>query len=272
MVSTWSKEERFGLSVAFVSHLLLILLLFLIRLDKPEEQRSAFIEVDFGQFQFGSPAEYAKEQNKQVQTSKVTSKNKSEQQPTENKRVTETNTSKSVDKTKPVVAPEQNEVIQSEDVVKTPETEKISPELTTKQQKRDEAVAPDVKKAEQEQQGALKTGDEEGLRGESNVKQGTGTDENKSAPFSLKWEGDIERVPQVQPLPRFTEDLEAVISIRFEVRPDGSVGRMIPIKKMNPDLEAEVKKTLRSWRFSRLPSGVPQVAQWGVITFRFVLE
>jgi len=272
MLKYWSQEERFGLTVAFVFHAILLLILLLIRLDKPEENRSAFIEVDFGQFQFGSPAEFAKEQNKHVQTSKVTSKNKSNEKPIENKPVNEQNTSKSVDKAKPVVAPTQEQNVESEDVVKTPDTEKISPDLTTKQQKREEAVAPDVKKAEDEKKGAEKTGDIEGLRGESNVKQGTGTDENKSAPFSLKWEGDIERIPQVQPLPSFSEDLEAVITIRFQVRPDGSVGQMIPIKKMNPDLEAEVKKTLSSWRFSRLPSGVPQQPQWGTITFRFVLE
>ena len=241
MLKYWSQEERFGLTVAFVFHAILLLILLLIRLDKPEENRSAFIEVDFGQFQFGSPAEFAKEQNKQVQTSKVTSKNKSNEKPIENKPVNEQNTSKSVDKAKPVSAPTQEQNVESEDVVKTPDTEKISPDLTTKQQKREEAVAPDVKKAEDEKKGAEKT-------------------------------GDIERIPQVQPLPSFTEDLEAVITIRFQVRPDGSVGQMIPIKKMNPDLEAEVKKTLSSWRFSRLPSGVPQQPQWGTITFRFVLE
>ena len=163
MLKYWSQEERFGLTVAFVFHAILLLILLLIRLDKPEENRSAFIEVDFGQFQFGSPAEFAKEQNKQVQTSKVTSKNKSNEKPIENKPVNEQNTSKSVDKAKPVSAPTQEQNVESEDVVKTPDTEKISPELTTKQQKREEAVAPDVKKAEVEKEGAEKTGDIEGF-------------------------------------------------------------------------------------------------------------
>lgn len=94
----------------------------------------------------------------------------------------------------------------------------------------------------------------------------------KSAPYELNWEGDIERNPMVQPLPDNTTDSEATVTIRFEVKPDGSIGRIVPLKKMNPELEREVTRTLRSWRFSQLPSGVPQQSQWGTITFRFVKE
>lgn len=272
MINRWTKEEKFGLQVTFGVHALLLLMLFFIKLDVPEEQRTAYIEVDLGAFQTGSSAEFAKTKNQNVQTSRVVSPNKAEVKPIQNKQVTQQNTSKSIDKAKPVDAPDQVEEVKSDEIIKTPETEKFAPDITAEQQKREEAVAPDVKKAETEKEGAQKTGDVEGLKGDSNVKQGTGTDENKSAPFSLKWEGDIERSPQVQPLPNFNEDLEAVITIRFEVRPDGTVGRMIPTKKMNPNLESEVLKTLRAWRFSRLPSGVPQKVQWGTITFRFVLR
>lgn len=272
LIKSWTPEEKFGLQVTFGVHAILLLLLLFIRIDKPEEHRTAFVEVELGQYQSGSLADFSQTKNERVQTSRVVSPNKSEAKPIQNKQVTNQNTSKSVDKAKPVDAPKQTEPVISDEVIKTPETEKISPELTAEQQKRQEAVAPDVKKDELEKEGAKKTGDVDGLKGDSNVKQGTGTDENKSAPFSLKWEGDIERSPQVQPLPNYNEDLEAVITIRFEVRPDGTVGRMIPTKKMNPNLESEVLKTLRSWRFSRLPSGVPQEAQWGTITFRFVLR
>ncbi|TNE71812.1 TonB family protein [bacterium] len=272
MLTKWSKEERFGLQVTFGFHVLLFLFLLFVKLDTPEDQRTAFIEVDLGAFQMGSPAEYAPKKNQQVESRKVTSPNQSNERPKENKPETQQNTQKSVDKTKPVDAPDQTEPVVSDEVVKTPETEKITPETSDKQQVKEEAIAPDVKKDEVEKDGEVKTGDTEGLKGDANVKQGTGTDEDKTAPFSLKWEGDIERSPQVQPLPSYNEDLEAVITIRFEVRPDGTVARMIPLKKMNPNLESEVLKTLRTWRFSRLPSGVPQKSQWGTITFRFVLQ
>ena len=41
---------------------------------------------------------------------------------------------------------------------------------------------------------------------------------------------------------------------------------------MNAELETEVQSILRSWRFSRLPSSVPQQPQWGTITFQFVFS
>lgn len=94
----------------------------------------------------------------------------------------------------------------------------------------------------------------------------------RSSPYNLQWEGNLDRSPMVQPLPENVAGFEAVISIRFEVLPNGSIGRIIPLRKLDPDVEREVMRTLRSWRFSRLPSGVPQEPQWGSITFRFVLD
>jgi TonB family protein len=76
----------------------------------------------------------------------------------------------------------------------------------------------------------------------------------------------------VQPLPNYQVEVEAVITVRFEVRPDGSVGRIQPIRRSNPELESEITRTLRSWKFSRLPNNTPQESQFGVITFRFVLN
>lgn len=92
----------------------------------------------------------------------------------------------------------------------------------------------------------------------------------ESAPFDLKWEGDLDRSPLVQPLPSNTTNTEGEVSVRFEVRPDGTVGRIIPLRKLDPELEQEVQRTLRNWKFSRLPAGAPQQAQWGTITFRFM--
>lgn len=102
-----------------------------------------------------------------------------------------------------------------------------------------------------------------GIEGKKNI---------SSSPYDLKWEGDLDRAPMVQSLPENTSNYEAVVTVRFEVRPNGTVGRIIPLKKMNPELEREVMSTLRTWRFSRLPSGAPQETQWGTITFRFVAK
>jgi TonB family protein len=110
------------------------------------------------------------------------------------------------------------------------------------------------------------------LQRELDADQGTGYNPDLSAPYALEWEGDLDRIPMIQPLPSNHTNEEGVITIRFEVNPDGTLGRVIPLRKMNPELEREVMRTLRSWRFSRLPSDVPQDAQWGTITFRFVRD
>ncbi len=101
---------------------------------------------------------------------------------------------------------------------------------------------------------------------------GTSNDPVRSAPYQLAWEGDIQRAPLQQPMPNYVVEVEAVITVRFEVRADGTVGSIQPLQRMNPELEREVISTLRSWRFSRLPSSVPQESQYGRITFRFVLK
>lgn len=93
-----------------------------------------------------------------------------------------------------------------------------------------------------------------------------------SSPYELKWEGNIARDPLVQPLPENASNSEGVISVRFQVKPDGTVGLIIPLKKMNPELEKEIQRTLKDWEFSKLPSGVPQQDQWGTITFRVLFD
>ncbi len=114
------------------------------------------------------------------------------------------------------------------------------------------------------------SGSEEGNG--SGVDKGNGDDDETTSLFKLSWEGDIERDPLVKPIPSNTVGMDAVITVRFEVIPDGTVGRIIPIRRMNSGLEFEVMKTLRTWRFSRLPDEVPQQAQWGTIRFAFSVD
>lgn len=269
-LSNWTEEEKFGFGIAFGIHVMLLLLLVFITMESDQKDRVAFIEVDLGTFQSGSPAEQADQQNEQVKTRQQVSDTPTEDPDPETEVQEEQTTSE--DLSKPVDTPDQVEDVESEDVVTTPETEEIKPEVSDEQEEQEAAEAPDVQQDEEELEGAEETGDVEGLTGETNVDQGTSNDEDKSAPYSLKWEGDIQRSPVIQPLPSNTQGVEAVITIRFQVRPDGSIGRIIPLKKMNPELENQILTTLRRWKFSELPSGVPQQAQWGTITFRFVME
>lgn len=267
-----NNEDQFGLMVTGGVHVVLIIIFLLYTFSIEANVRPSYIEVEFGEFQAGTPAEYAEEQAEQVETRPDPSETEPENPEPENPEPVEEQQSTTEETTKPVDMPEQEEEIEEEEI-KTPETDKVDPqEETTTEEEKEVVVPPKSEEDPVQQEGAESSGDEQGNTGERNADQGTGNEQEKSAPYELNWEGDIERNPMVQPLPENTTDAEATITIRFEVKPDGTVGRIIPLKKMNPELEREVMRTLRSWRFSRLPSGVPQQSQWGTITFRFVLE
>jgi TonB family protein len=271
-VPTLNKEERFALAITSGVHIVLLIIFLFYTFSIETNVRPSFIEVEFGEFKSGTPAEYAEEKADQVATRPEPSETEPEEPEPEKPDPVEEKKSTTQETTKPVDVPEQKEEVQEEEI-KTPETDKVDPQKeTAAKEQKEVTVPPKTEKDEVQQEGAETSGDEKGNTGELNADQGTGNQQEKSAPYELKWEGDIERNPMVQPLPDNTAGEEATITIRFEVKPDGNIGRIIPLKKMNPELEREVMSTLRSWRFSRLPSGVPQQSQWGTITFRFVFD
>lgn len=250
--------------------LLVVFLLYTFSIDT--NVRPSFIEVEFGEFKSGTPAEYAEKKADKVATRPNPSETEPENPEPKKPDPVEEQQSTTKETTKPVDVPDQKKQVDEQEV-KTPKTDKVDPKKKSSTKEQDEVVVPPkTEKDEVQQKGAQNSGDEKGNTGQLNADQGTGNQQQKSAPYELKWEGDIERNPMVQPLPDNTTNAEATITIRFEVKPDGSIGRIIPLKKMNPELEREVISTLRSWRFSQLPSGVPQQSQWGTITFRFVFD
>lgn len=266
-------DERFGASVTAAIHIVILIIALLYTIDFKTDQRSAFIEVTLGEFRSGTVAQRAPVQRQEV----ATRPNPAEVQPPvpdpEIVRPVETPQRPVEETSKPVDLPDQIEEIIDDEVVETPETEIIDPQVVERTDHIVEEVTPPrTQQAEQIRQGVPESGDERGALGDPNVDQGIGHTPDRSAPYDLQWEGELNRSPMVQPLPSNNTNEEAVITIRFEVNPDGSLGRVIPLRKMNPELEREVMRTLRSWRFSRLPSGVPQETQWGMITFRFVLD
>lgn len=266
------EEDRFALAITGGVHLVLLVFFLLYTFSMNQNVRPSFIEIEFGEFRTGTLAEQAEVKNEQVATSPNPSETQPEEpQPEKPEPVKEQQTT-TTETVKPVDAPDQKEEVK-EDPVKTPETDKVDPKKEAETKEKEEVtVPPKTRKDEVQQEGAETSGDTEGNEGAVDADQGTGNEPEKSAPYELKWDGDIERAPMVQPLPENTADLEATITIKFEVKPDGTIGRIVPLRKMNPELEREVMRTLRNWRFSGLPSGVPQQSQWGTITFRFVLE
>jgi TonB family protein len=267
------EEDRFGWGITAGIHFVLLLIALLYTIDMSADNRPAFIEVTLGEFRSGTVAERAEVQQEQVATRPNPAEAEPEEPDPELLDPVETPQNPVDETTKPVDAPDQEEEIQDEEVVETPETEIIDPQTEeTTEDVVEEVVPPQTEEAEEVQEGIETSGDVDGTTGEVNVEQGTGNTADKSAPYALEWDGELERESRLQPLPSNQTNEEAEITIRFEVNPDGSIGRMIPRQKMNPELEREVMRTLRSWRFSRLPAGVPKEPQWGTVTFRFVLE
>ncbi len=268
--SGFTKDDSVALTVTLSLSIIMVLFSLWYTLDMNQNYRASFIEVEFGEFQSGTLAEFSEVQEEQVAKRPNPSEIKTEEPVEETPKPEEAPENPTEEITKQVDLSDQTETIE-EEAVETPETEVVDPTKNNTEEVEEEIeIPPQAQEDLETQEGAEESGDIRGNTGETDVDAGVGTDEDKSAPYELKWEGDLERDPMVQPLPQNTANTEGVISVRFQVKPDGSVGLIIPLKKMNPELEKEVKRTLRSWRFSKLPSGAPQQAQWGTITFRFV--
>ncbi|SMO51693.1 TonB family protein [Gracilimonas mengyeensis] len=268
----FTEDDRFALWIATGINIALLLFSLFYTMSLDTNVRPSYIEVEFGEFASGQLAEYSEVKNEEVAQRPNPSETEPEDPVEEVVEPEESPQTPTEEVTKPVDLPDQQEEIVEEPVT-TPETEKIDPEQQEAEPEEEEVEVPPVARENEDiTEGEESSGDEDGARGELNSDQGMGNDQEKSSPYELKWEGEIDRSPMVQPLPQNSANTEAVITVRFEVRPDGTVGRIIPLRKMNPELEREVMSTLRSWRFSRLPGGVPQQTQWGTITFRFVFD
>lgn len=263
-----SKEEREGVIYSLAIHgLVFLLALFIIVGNEP--QRYAYLEVTIGEFMDGTQSQFSVDRPEQI----ATNPNPSPVDPIDPKPVEEVKPvpeTRNNEVSKPVEAPKQTQRVEN-DIIRTPETPRVNPERTTDRQRQEVTVPPRTQQAQTQQEGAQRSGDIRGTTGQA-ADQGAADDPTKSAPFSLEWEGDIVRAPLQQPLPNYSEEVEAVISVRFQVMPDGRVNQIVPLRKMSSSLEKEVLSTIRTWRFARLPSGVPQEPQWGTITFRFVLR
>ncbi len=261
------EGRRFALLVSGGVHLVLLILALLITFENQFGLRPSFIEVTLGEFEAGSPPKPLPQPMPRptppVQKPEPTPEPvppKPEPKP----------------ETKPVDAPDQPKPVESEIELVTPDVPKIDPTVVPETKPEPQPVQPEpIPETESKvrvdvvpEQTPVQAKDV----AEKVAEEGPGEDDELASPYSLKWEGPLGRDPLTQPLPVNSTNSSANITVRFEVSPDGRIGRILPLQKMNPELEREVMRTLRNWRFSRLPSTVPQDAQWGTITFRFVVE
>jgi len=268
----FDNEDRFALYVSGGFHLVLIAFFSIYSFSINQNVRPSFIEVQFGDYQTGTQAEFAKEKNENVATSPDPSKVQPEDpkpdqpKPVEEQKVTTKET------TKPVDVPDQKEEVKEKEL-KTPKTDKVDPKKKTADTKKDEVIIPPkTQQAEKQQQGAETSGDVKGTTGKVDADQGVGNQKEKAAPFNLNIEG-IDRDPLVQPLPSNNGGYQGTLILKFEVTPGGRVTNIIPLRKSgSPEIDREVISTINNWRFSRLPSEAPQQNQKGIITFRFVVN
>lgn len=69
--------------------------------------------------------------------------------------------------------------------------------------------------------------------------------------------------------PSVTVERETAVLLKFWVRNDGTVGRVVPLRKGDPRLEAVAVGFLKGWRFNSIDVGVEE--QWGTINIVFRL-
>ncbi len=87
----------------------------------------------------------------------------------------------------------------------------------------------------------------------------------------IEWGGGGNRIVVSKHLPKFPRGVNtaAQIKLRFEVMPDGTVRKIIPLQKADPELEAAAINALKKWRFNKLESDVVMV---GIIPMTFMLR
>jgi len=87
----------------------------------------------------------------------------------------------------------------------------------------------------------------------------------------IEWGGGGNRVVLVKQVPKFPKSVKtsATIKVKFYVLPDGSVSKIIPLQKADPELERAVIEALKKWRFNPIKSDAVMV---GTIPITFILK
>jgi len=75
-------------------------------------------------------------------------------------------------------------------------------------------------------------------------------------------------------LPKYPDGVskEIDVKLRFTILPDGTVGTIIPLMKVDSRLENAAMNSLRQWRFEPLPKSQKQFDQTAVIVFPYRLR
>jgi len=87
----------------------------------------------------------------------------------------------------------------------------------------------------------------------------------------IEWGGGGNRIVLSKKLPKFPTgvNISGEIKLQFRVRPDGTIYKIIVLKKTDPSLENAAIEALRQWRFNAIKDTIDME---GTIPFRFKLR
>lgn len=105
-------------------------------------------------------------------------------------------------------------------------------------------------------------------------KGGTAQEKPLEENLRLGIKGDLvsRKILERSNLPEVKLKAEVEIELTLWVLPDGTVGRVVPSVKGDPELERIAVQYLKQWRFVPLPKDQPQVEQSGTIPIKFRLQ
>ncbi|MGC8595337.1 MAG: energy transducer TonB [Candidatus Kryptoniota bacterium] len=92
-------------------------------------------------------------------------------------------------------------------------------------------------------------------------------------PYEIAWNG-VSRAILRGERPVFPAGVEhgGTVKIKIVVDPDGNVKSMVPVEKADSRLEEAAMAAIRTWKFSKLPSGYAKVDQSAVAKFIFKVD
>ena len=212
------KSERNGILGSVVIHALLVVAFLYIESRPEVTEQLGYIQVEFGDFSEGRP----------VQSAPVTTPDpvppvedpELEEQPPE---------PVDPEDSKPVDLPDV-EPLTDEPEIESPDTEveAIQPEEIEEE--------PPVEEEPEEAAPIrpLGSGATDGDAGAEDGDEGESDEEEKAAPFDIE---GLDRIPVNTPLPVYASQVNADISVKIWVGPDGRVKRQLVLRKGDPRLE-----------------------------------
>jgi len=246
------RDDWIGLSVSVLLHVFVLLGLSFLTMGAVDPVPIGFVEVEFGPFAEGRPVSRAP--RTQVDQSP---------QPAEEAQPDEPRPAPAPREARPVDLPDQP--------ASDPETirEQVSEVVAPEQRPESESELETEQPAESRPIRPLGSGDPEGDDRTQQGQDGSGADDTRSAPYQIE---GLNRIPTATVTPQYASEVNADITVRITVDPQGRVVGSLPLRKADARLEQAVSDALARWRFNPLPPGAPQENQSGTITFRFRLN